>query len=60
MFRTLLSPSSGGHDYNVYYHICRLVLGLLYVGGWVRVAWISVRAAGYTPKHVEPIRSTIK
>ena len=31
MFRTLLCPSSGAHDYNVDYHIGRFVLGLLYV-----------------------------
>jgi len=29
MFRALLCPSPGAHDYNVDYHIARLVLGLL-------------------------------
>jgi len=33
MFRALLCPSSGPHDYNVNYHIGRFVLGLLQVGG---------------------------
>ena len=33
MFRALLCPSSGARDYDVDYHIGRLVLGLLYVGG---------------------------
>jgi len=46
MFRALLWPSSGARDYNVDYHIGRFVLGLLYVGGWVRLGWSSVRAAG--------------
>jgi len=46
MFQALLCPSSRPHDYNVDYHIGRFVLGLLYVGGWVRVGWISVRTAG--------------
>jgi len=32
MFRVLLSPSSGTRDYDVDYHIGRLVLGLLCVG----------------------------
>jgi len=34
MFRALLCPSSGARDYDVDYHIGRLVLGLL----WIRVA----------------------
>jgi len=33
MFRALLCPSSGAPDYDVDYHIGRIVLGLLYVGG---------------------------
>jgi len=33
MFRALLCPSSGSRDYDVDYHIGRIVLGLLYVGG---------------------------
>ena len=32
MFRALLCPSSGARDYDVVYHIDR-VLGLLFVGG---------------------------
>jgi len=46
MFRALLCPSSAARDYDVYYHIGRIVLGLLYVGGKVRLGWSSVRAAG--------------
>jgi len=45
MFRPLLCPSSGARDCNVDYHTGRFVLGLLYVGGWDRVGWSSVRAA---------------
>ena len=37
MFRTLLCPSSGARDYVVVYHIGRVVLGLLYVEGAVRL-----------------------
>jgi len=33
MFRVLLCPSSGSRDYAVDYHIGRIILGLLYVGG---------------------------
>ena len=33
MFRALLSPSSEARDYDVDYHIGRLILGLMYVGG---------------------------
>jgi len=33
MFQALLCPSSGAPDYDVVYHIGRLILGLLYVGG---------------------------
>jgi len=33
MFQALLCPSSGARDYDVYYHIGRFGLGLLYVGG---------------------------
>jgi len=46
MFRALLCPSSGARDYAVDYHIGRIVLGLLYVGGKVQLGWSSVRAAG--------------
>ena len=47
MFRALLYPSSGARNYAVDYHIGRFVLGLLYVGGKVRLGWSSVWAAGY-------------
>jgi len=46
MFQALLYPSSGAHDCDVVYHIGRVVLGLLYVGGEVQLAWSSVRVAG--------------
>jgi len=46
MFRALLCPSSGARDYDVDYHIGRIVLGLLYVGGKVQLGWSSVRVAG--------------
>ena len=46
MFRALLCPSSGPRDYGVVYHIVRVVLGLLYVGGEVQLGWSSGRAAG--------------
>jgi len=32
MFRALICPSSGARDYDVVYHIGRVVLGLLCVG----------------------------
>jgi len=46
MFQTLLCPSSGARDYDVVYHIGRVVLGLLYVGGEVQLGWSGIRAAG--------------
>ena len=45
MFRALLCSSSRARDYNVDHHIGRFVLGLLQVGGYVRLDWSSVRAA---------------
>jgi hypothetical protein len=36
MFRALLCPSSGARDCDVDYHIGRIVLGLLHVGGEVQ------------------------
>ena len=48
MFRALLCPSSEARYHNVDYHIGRFVLGLLYVGGWVRLGCSSVRAAART------------
>jgi len=47
MFRALLCPSSGAHDYSADYHMGRPVLGLLVVGSKVQAGWISVRVAGY-------------
>jgi len=46
MFQALLCPSSGAHNYDVDYHIGRVVRGLLYVGGEVQLGWSGVRAAG--------------
>jgi len=46
MFRALLCPSSGVRYYDVDYHIGRVVLGLLYVGGKVQLGWCSVQVAG--------------
>ena len=46
MFRALLCPSSGGRDYDVVYHIGRVVLNLLCVGGEVQLGWSGVRVAG--------------
>jgi len=46
MFQALLCLSSGARDYDVVYHIGRVGLGLLYVGGVVQLGWSSVRAAG--------------
>jgi len=37
MFRALLCPSSGARDYDVVYHIGRVGLVLLYVGGEVQL-----------------------
>jgi len=50
MFRALLCPSSGARDYDVDYHIGRIVLGLLYVGGKMQLGWSGVR--------VEPANQT--
>jgi len=44
MFQALLCPSSGAHDFDVAYHIGHIVLGLLYVGGYVWLGWSSVQA----------------
>jgi len=59
MFRSLLCPSSGALDYNVDYHIGRFVLGLLYVGGKVRLGWSGVRAAGSSTDVLEPAARTL-
>jgi len=42
MFRALLCPSSGARDYDVDYHIGRVVLDL-------RLGWNSVRVAACNP-----------
>jgi len=42
MFRAPLCPSSRAHDDSVGYHIGRLVLKLLPVGGYVQAGWMSV------------------
>jgi len=42
MFRAVLCPSSEARDYDVDYHIGRLFLGVLYVGGLVCADWSSV------------------
>ena len=49
MFRALLCPSSEARDSHVDYHIGRVVLGLLYVGGEVQLGWSSVRVAACSP-----------
>ena len=41
-------PIIGARDYDDVYHIGRVVLGLLYVGGEVQLGWSSVRAAART------------
>jgi len=46
MFQALLCPSSAARDYDVVYHIGRVVLGLLYVGGEVQLGWRGVRVTG--------------
>ena len=46
MFQALLSPSSGARNYDVVYHIGRIVIGLLCVGGLVWLGWSGVRVAG--------------
>jgi hypothetical protein len=46
MFRALICPSSEARDYDVVYHIGRVVLGFLYVGDEVQLGWSGVRAAG--------------
>jgi len=46
MFQALLCPSSGARDYDVDYHIGRVVLGLLYVGGEVQLGWSGFQDAG--------------
>ena len=55
MFRTLLCPSSGARDYDVVYHIGRVVLGLLYVVGEVKLGWSSVRIAGSSSRSWFPV-----
>jgi hypothetical protein len=47
MFRAPLCPSSGAHDYNANYHLCRLDRRLLMVGGLLQAGWLGVRIEGY-------------
>jgi len=55
MFQALLRPSSGARDYDVVYHTGRFVLGLLYVGGWVRLGWsIAACNPDTTPAQPHP------
>ena len=54
MFRALMYPSSGARDYAVDYHIGRIVIGLLYVGGKVQLGWNSVWVAGLPPTYSKP------
>jgi len=62
MFQALLCPSSGASDYDVDYHIGRVVLGSLYVGGEVQLGWSSVRVAGSSlslqPGHYSNLTAT--
>jgi len=59
MFRALLCPSSGAREYDVVYHIGRVVLSLLYVRE-VQLGWSSVRAAGSSTTLVlEPAARTL-
>jgi len=53
VFQALLCASPGAPDYNVFFHIGRAVLGLLYVGGKVQLGWISDRVAGKIEGRVE-------
>ena len=57
MFRALLCPSSGVRDYDVVYHIGRVVIGLLYVGGEVRLGWSSVVLESATQTPLQPNRT---
>jgi hypothetical protein len=59
MFQALLCPSSGARDYDVVYHISRVVLGLLYVGGEVELGWCGVRVARFSlePRHIRVCKS---
>jgi len=52
MFRALVCPSSGTRDFDVDCHIGSFVLGLLYVGGEVRLGWSSVRVVARTLLHL--------
>jgi surface polysaccharide O-acyltransferase-like enzyme len=58
MFRAPLCPSSRAHDYTAYYHMGRLILRLLMVGGLVKAGWLSVWAEGkslqQTSYHQQP------
>jgi len=58
MFQALICPSSGTRDYDVDYHIGRVVLGLLYVGGYVQLGWSGVRVAGSSTTCTSNIQQT--
>jgi len=60
MFRALICPPLGARDYDVVYHIGRVVLGLLYVGCEVQLGCSSVRAAGCSlqPGHYSSLTVT--
>jgi len=62
MFQTLLCPSSGARDYDIYYHICHVVLGLLYVEGWssVRAASLSLQPGHYSSLTAPNLQRTTK
>jgi len=48
MFRALLCPSSGARDCDVDYHTGNFGLGLLYVGGYVRLVVSGLLPAART------------
>jgi hypothetical protein len=45
IFRAPLCPSSGAHNYISDYHIDRLILRFLMVGGLMQAGWINVRVS---------------
>jgi len=57
---TALCPSSGARDYDVVYHIGRVVRGLLCVGGELQLGWSSVRVGGSSlqPGHYSSLTAT--
>jgi len=61
MFQVLLCPSSGARDYDDY-HIGRVVLGFLYVGGEVQLGWSGVRVEGssLSPRHYSSVQCPVR